>query len=278
MFRAEGRWGSDALWQVGHRTFSAVFIVAGIFVFGFNSSWQVLALWGTPLILLSLLFLYLRNIRPEFGVKLIVYRIAMPLALIDLATTIYFRSDVLVLNYFDIPKQDIGNYVAAYRFFEAVIMAITPVSLLFFRRVRLFDPGAVNKFKKIALSVMVAVGVGLCIAVATHYFSESIVSFTYGDGYEHSAGFLAVLGWSLVFVLPNALLTQALLALELDRIYLISAVIAAVANVLLNFWLVPVLGVEAVPYTTLVTEAILFVCLGGFLITKAPISTTQYII
>jgi O-antigen/teichoic acid export membrane protein len=72
----------------------------------------------------------------------------------------------------------------------------------------------------------------------------------------------------LVFVLANTVLTQAALALERERAYLWAACLAAITNVAMNCALLPRLGISAAAYTTVVTEAVLFIYLATALLGK----------
>ena len=267
LLRGSGHWAADAAWQVSQRTLSAALILGALAV-GLAAPWQVMAVWAAALLIAFLLFPSPLRCRPEFGLKPEVYKITAPLVLIDLATAVYFRSDMLVLGWFDVLQQEVGQYAAAYRLFEAVILLAGPVGLLLFRRMRLFD-GDRDAFRRsLMLHVIVAAALGVAAALAMYAASDLLVGWSYGPQYPESAGLLRVLCWGLVFVLANTVLTQAALALERDRAYLWAAGLAAVTNVAMNCALVPRLGISAAAYTTVVTEAVLFIYLATALLGK----------
>jgi O-antigen/teichoic acid export membrane protein len=243
-------------------------MILGSLATGLTAPWQVMAVWAAASLIAFLVFPSPLRCRPEFGVKPEVYKITAPLLLIDLATAVYFRSDMLVLGWFDVPQQEMGQYAAAYRLFEAVILLAGPVGLLMFRRMRLFD-GYRDAFRRsLLLYVAAAATLGVAAALAMYAASDLLVGWSYGPSYPESAGLLRVLCWGLVFVLANTVLTQAALALERDRAYLWAAGLAAIANVALNCSLVPRLGISAAAYITVVTEAVLFIYLATALLGK----------
>jgi O-antigen/teichoic acid export membrane protein len=267
LLRGTGRWAADAGWQVSQRTLSAALILGSLAI-GFTAPWQVMAAWAAASLIAFLVFPSLLRCRPEFGLKTEVYKITAPLVLIDLATAVYFRSDMLVLGWYDVPQQEVGQYAAAYRLFEAMIMLAGPVGLLLFRRMRLFD-GHMDAFRRsLLLYVAAAAALGVAAALAMYTASDLLVGWSYGPTYAESAGLLRVLCWGLVFVLANTVLTQAALALERDRAYMWAAGLAAIANVTMNCALVPRLGISAAAYTTVVTEAVLFIYLATALLGK----------
>ena len=267
LVRGQGRWAADAGWQVSQRTLSASMIL-GALAIGLTAPWQVMAAWAAASLIALLVFPSPLRCRPEFGLQPEVYKITAPLVLIDLATAVYFRSDMLVLGWFDVPQQELGQYAAAYRLFEAVILLAGPLGLLLFRRMRLFDGHRDTFRRSLLLYVAVAAALGIAVALAMYTASDLLVGWSYGPTYPESAGLLRILCWGLVFVLANTVLTQAALALERDRAYLWAAGLAAIANVAMNCALVPRMGISAAAYTAVVTEAVLFIYLATALLGK----------
>ena len=272
--RGAGRWSLDASWQMGHRTLSAALVLAVVFL-GFSQSWVVLSAWACASFLAVLLFTSPLRTFPDLSFRPEVYKIAIPLILIDLATVIYFRSDVLVLGWLGVEPNQIGQYAASYRFLEAVIMAANPIGLLLFRRIRLFK-GGVQDFKQgLKRGVFFAGVLGVFLALGLGFISVQLVAWSYGSRYPESAQFLSILAWALVFVLPNTLLTQAALALELDRAYLLAAVLAALINISLNYFFIPYFGVLASAFTSVATEAFLFILLTFFVFKGVQLKTDK---
>jgi O-antigen/teichoic acid export membrane protein len=277
LVRGQGRWAADAGWQVSQRTLSAAMILGSLAI-GLTAPWQVMAAWAAASLIAFLVLPSPLRCRPEFGLKTEVYKITAPLVLIDLATAVYFRSDMLVLGWFDVPQQEVGQYAAAYRLFEAVIMVSGPVGLLLFRRMRLFQ-GDTKVFRRsLILYVAAAAALGIAVALVMHAAADLLVGWSYGSSYPESAGLLRVICWGLVFVLPNMVLTQAALALERDRAYMWAAVLAALTNVAMNCALVPQLGIVAAAYITLATELVLFIYLAASLLgQRSPVSSKKII-
>lgn len=259
--RGAGRWSLDAGWQMGHRTLSAALILAAVFL-GFAQAWVVLAAWACASFL-SFLFLPspLRTF-PDLSFRPEVYNVALPLIFIDLATAVYFRSDILVLGWLGVESNKIGQYSASYRFFEAVIMAASPLGLLFFRRMRLFNGNTLEFKQGLKRAVLFAAVLGVFLALGLGFISEQLVAWSYGSRYPESAQLLSILAWALVFVLPNILLTQAALALELDKSYLLAALLAALINFALNYLFISYYGVLASAFTSVATEGALFILLA----------------
>lgn len=276
MLRGEGRLALDAGWQMGQRSFSAACIVLAI-VLGFHSPWHILAAWALGALTANLLFPFGLKCRPSFTFRPRLYKVVYPLLWIDLATAVYFRSDMMMLQWLGVPQEQIGQYAAGYRLIEAVILLANPVGILLFRHIRILNEDRRALGQHIPRATALAAILGVAGAAFIAGFAEPIVALTYGSNYTETAGLLAILAWSLAFVLPNAILTQAALALNLERPYVFAASIAAVSNVALNFVFITHYGPQAAAWVTIATEAVLFAILA-FALTrnlKRPCSGTS---
>ena len=272
--RGAGRWSVDAGWQMWQRTLSAALVLSVVFL-GIPQPLVVLSAWAFASFLAFILFTSPLRTFPDLSFRPEVYRIAIPLIFIDLATVIYFRSDMLVLGWLGVDSNQIGQYAASYRFLEAVIMAVNPIGLLLFRRIRLFK-GGVQDFKQgLQRGVFFAAVLGVFLASGLVFISGHLVAWSYGSRYPESAQFLSILAWALVFVLPNTLLTQAALALDLDSLYLRAACFAAFTNLALNYLLVPNYGARASAFTSVATECLLFIFLEFSVFKEIQVKTVN---
>lgn len=274
MLRGEGRLVLDAGWQMGQRSFSAACIVSAI-VLGFHSPWHILAAWALGALTANLLFPFGLKCRPNFTFRPRLHKVVLPLLCIDLATVVYFRSDMMILQWLDVPQEQIGQYAAGYRLIEAAILLANPVGVLLFRHIRILNEDRRALGQHIPRATALAAILGVAGAAIIAVLAEPVVTLTYGSKYVEAAGLLAILAWSLAFALPNAVLTQAALALELERPYVWAASIAAVCNVALNFVFIVRYGPQSAAWVTIVTEAVLFAILAFALYRNLKHSLSQ---
>jgi O-antigen/teichoic acid export membrane protein len=260
VLRGDGRLLSDAAWQMGHRTLSATFIALAISL-GFNSSWQILSVWALATLVASLIFFVNFEWRPIFSIRHGLFKVLFPLLWIDLASAVYFRADLIILKWLGVPLEKIGLYSAAYRLLEVFIILSAAVGLLLFRHIRLMTLDRIALCQKVWCATLLATILGVALALILYFLSESFVVLAFGPEYAEAVHLLAILAWSLIFLLPNVVLTQAALALELERPYALAATIAAIFNVTMNFLFVESYGLYAPAIVTIGTEAILFACL-----------------
>jgi len=259
--RGEGRFVADAGWQMGVRTVSAVAILIALAV-GASSPSGVLLAWAIGSLAAVLFWPHGQARRPRLEWHSEAYRAAAFLLWVDLATVVYFRADMLLLDAMGMPAAEIGYYAAGYRIIEALILLATPVSLLVFRALRLEWQAPLRLRARLVWALATAAIAGALAAGALMVFSEELIGVAFGTSYRESARLLEVLAWALLFILPNAVLTQAAIALNRERAYAVMATTAAIFNVGLNTWLIPRYGALGASWVTVATEAWLFVLLA----------------
>lgn len=260
IFRGEGRLVMDAGWQMWSRSFSAACIVL-VIVLGFHSPWHILAAWAFGAIVANLIFPQGLKCHPSFVFQPGLYKVVLPLLCIDLSTAVYFRSDMMILQWLGVPQERIGQYAAAYRLIEAVIFLSSPVAILLFRHMRKINEDNQVLGLHIPRTTVFAAILGIAGAAIIALLAEPVISLAYGPKYPEAAGLLVTLAWALAFILPNAVLTQAALALNLEWKYAWAASIAAACNVVLNFIFIGRYGPQAAAWVTIVTEVVLLVIL-----------------
>ena len=265
--RGEGRFGADAAWQIGARTLSAAVILLALAA-GADKPAGVLLAWAIGS-LLALVFLpHGQNRGARFEWHSEVYRTTVFLMWIELATVIYFRSDMLLMQALGVPADQIGHYAAAYRLVEAVILAFTPIALLIFRNVRLELHNPARLRRRLIMMVSAATVAGTAITALFTATAQTLIPLVYGARYAETAGLLEILAAALIFILPNAVLTQAAVALNREKAYAIIATLAAGLNLGLNAWLIPQHGPAAAAWVTVATEAGVLIMLAGYLSTQ----------
>lgn len=277
VLRGEGRFGADAAWQMGARTLSAAVILL-VLAAGVDSPAGILLAWAVGSLAAILLLPHGQTRMPRFEWHPETYRAASFLLWIDLATVIYFRADMLLMEALGVPAHELGQYAAAYRLVEAVILGFTPVALLIFRSLRLEVQNPLRMRRRMILNVTAAMLLGACIAGLLFAIADQLIPFLYGADYPDAAGLLGILAAALAFLLPNAVLTQAAVALNREKAYALVATTAAVFNVALNLWLIPIHGAVAAAWTTVATEVALLVMLVWYLSTRVRFVSAEPVV
>jgi len=254
--RAKGLFPRDALWQAMVRSLGAAGILIAIF-FVRPAPWAIFAGWSLGL-LLCLLLSPQPIPRPLFGGFRVqnIRNACFYLMAIDAATTVYYRCDIILLERLVEPAL-VGYYAAAYRFLDGIVLLAAPLGIIWFRRLRMVGEEARAFWVQIGWMSMIMSGAAVLIIVVGGLFSREIVALTFSDEYADSARLLPWLLGSLIFLLPNGILTQAAVARNRERVYAVAAGGGAVVNIGLNLILIPRFGGLGAAWATILTEAFL---------------------
>ena len=169
---------------------------------------------------------------------------------------------------------EVGQYAAALRMFDGVLLLAAPLALFFFRRLRLIRADAVAAQCLQRRSLLAATLAGVGLALGGLLLGPWVIGLLYGEAYALSAG--SLVGWlftAFVFALPNYVLTQAAVSLDRERCYLLGASLAAVSSLALNLLLVPRYGATGAAAALIATEAVLCAVLcAGLRLPRSSVS------
>ena len=75
--------------------------------------------------------------------------------------------------------------------------------------------------------------------------------------FQGSGEVLKILALAIPIIFWGYLMTQSLVALDRNRVYLTITAFAVLLNVLLNYWLIPEYGAEGAAIATVITESLI---------------------
>ncbi|OGC92010.1 MAG: hypothetical protein A2W25_00915 [candidate division Zixibacteria bacterium RBG_16_53_22] len=193
-------------------------------------------------------FVWRYVMRPIGGIDLAqsfrVLLLAAPLGLTSLLTAIYYRADFILLSHF---KGDIvvGYYNAAYTIVNTMLLfAATFSGTLLPRFSNLFvnDFEILGRLYRIAFKYLLFVGIGL--AFGTVILAGPLMNLLFGEEYLPAAAALMILIWASALMFVNSLQGTLLVASNMKRqlVYLTGA--AALVNLIVNFSLIPAIGIR----------------------------------
>ncbi len=262
VLKGKGDFDREAWWRVIVRSLTAVGVVSFLFLLSFQLEWIFIG-WITGFIIAiifqRLVSLKILIIKPATKI----YRSIAALLTIEIATLIYFKIDIVMLRHLGESLSEVGFYAAASRTLEGVIFILLPIANVFFRELRLRANDPENFVQLTVKLSCYAGGLTLIIVPLGILFGDDIIRLCFGSDYQPGSQVILWLLVSLFFMIPNIVLTQAALAINRENHYAFCAVSAALLNMALNFWLIPVYGPKGAAIGTLFTEAFLLVFLGS---------------
>jgi len=261
--KGEGMFAAEARWRVLTRTFGALSVLAFIFIF--TPSIQIILVgtivgYGISLFLLPAsckLKVFFKKLKPD------VYKSLGSLLIIDIATLIYFKIDIVMLRHLGSGLEEVGFYSAGSRFLEGLIFMHLPFATVLFREMRTRAKYPSDLIPYILKLFIFSVVSPLVIIPAGWFFSKEILHLCYGVSFIDASPLFSLLLISFFFMIPNLVLTQATLAINREFFYAKITCVAALANIVLNFYLIPTMGGKGAAIGTIITEGLVMILIGA---------------
>jgi O-antigen/teichoic acid export membrane protein len=166
-----------------------------------------------------------------------------PIAGTLIVMAIYLKWDLLVLSYFNIGRDQIGWYAAAFKIVEACSALPTILgAALFPMMIQLRKQNSGRLERLLGVSTKAVLMFSIPVAATVSLLSRQIISVLYGPKYLPGASVLAILIWCIVPVFLYFFLVFANIATGHAVYNLISGGAALVVGLLVNVALVPRIG------------------------------------
>lgn len=175
-------------------------------------------------------------------------------------------------------KQELGYFESAEKIVNIPIVLVTSLGTVMLPRMTsLLSNNENNKFSEyIDNSIKFAMLTSSAMCFGIMAVSKSFIPLFYGNGYEKCVYLYLVLLPSCLFLaFGNVIRTQYLLPKKNDRIYIISAFIGAIVNIVINFVLIPIMGSIGAAFSTLAAE--ISVCVYQASKTRKNLPIRKYI-
>ncbi|MCM1986712.1 flippase [Methanococcoides seepicolus] len=206
-------------------------------------------------------FFVKRFVRVKFEIDLTLwkhlFKEALPIAFSSVFLIIYHRIDVLMLSIM-IGDNAVGLYSAAYKLCEplglvpyAIVISLFPVMS------RAFTSSKDTLIKYYEMGFKFLVILMLPITVGTALIADRIILLIYDQSFAGSIVALEILIWSVFLVSVNLSLTSLLTSINKQGLNTLSMGVCVVANILLNYLVIPKYSYYGASITTVVTELIL---------------------
>ena len=181
------------------------------------------------------------------------------LCMVAFFTFVYFRIDILMLKYFHGDAQ-VGIYNAAYTLIQGLMlipMAVLTATFPSFSKAWASDVPKLEKDYQKSFSLFLELA--FFIFLFGFLWADKIISAIYTEAYQASAVNLKLLLIALLFIFPNYVLTQLMVATDSQDRYAFFAICCAFINIVLNFFFIPIYKGMGAAVATIITELMLFI-------------------
>lgn len=186
------------------------------------------------------------------------FREGWPLALISVFTIIYFKIDIVMLSLMR-DAAEVGYYSAAYQLIDGISIFATAFVVSVYPLLSQYYKASKKSFNRIySTSFKYLAIVALPLAVGTTLISRQIIHVLYGVSFVPAATALSILIWAAALVFIYRLPGLTLSAIGQQKAFAKLTATAAILNIVLNLFIIPLLGFIGASITTLITEVFLF--------------------
>ena len=175
------------------------------------------------------------------------------------ANYIYSLADKAMLGYLTPTLDNVGVYDYAFRIVRMLFGLLQSLGYVLLSRIA--NLNANNRQDDIKLYINKSISFSLFLGFPMMFgligIANTFVPFYLGSEFLEVSKVIVVLSPLVVLTAFNSILgTQLLLAVKKDREYTIATVLGAIINVVLNFALIPILGIYGACITSLLSEFI----------------------
>ena len=177
-----------------------------------------------------------------------------PLILSSIVVSIYMRIDQLMLQSILGPDA-VGQYSAALKLSEVwYFFPVAIVSTLFPAIVASKGLGDIVYFGRLRKLYSLLVWTAIAIALPVSFFSSYIIDLLYGESYKDASSVLQIHIWGAVFVFLGVAFSSYLTAENMTIRAFSRTAAGAFVNILLNWFLIPLYGVQGAAVATLISQ------------------------
>lgn len=190
------------------------------------------------------------------------FSVGLPLAISSLSIVIYTRIDQIMLgNYMG--EHSVGLYSAAITLSQGWVFV--PIALIMSMMPSVANAGSEEEQEeRIRQLYLVVLVLSVPVIAVLSLFPQPIVTLMFGESYRQTATILALCSVTSLFSVMGTVSYRAIVLFGGYQFIAIKMPLAALANVVMNFILIPRYGIMGAAISTLITEFISFFVLNSF--------------
>jgi O-antigen/teichoic acid export membrane protein len=215
--------------------------------------------------MLMLTFFYRRfvkpHFRPDFELWKKILKSSIPIGVTSLFAAVINRIDFLMLERMTDMHQ-VGLYAATYKIantFESLPLLMMATLYPVMARFAAEDKSRLRSVYNKGNLLFAAIGIPCGLVIS--YLSPWIIRILFGTDFVQAAQGLSILIWASVFVYLALNAGTVLISMGREKINLVINAAAALLNILLNLWLIPIRGYVGASIATVAAYAFVFIAL-----------------
>lgn len=193
--------------------------------------------------------------RPDWPIARQLFRRSSWLWVSGIVSVVYLKIDLVMIDHM-LGKAATGQYSAIARISELwYVIPVTLAARYYPEMLKMYQqswPGYLAMLRKRGSQFFL---LGAAIALLMTIFAHWIVLFAYGENFLATVTVLQIHVWAGCFVFVRSLISQHLILTGQEPLSLLSHGVGALINVAMNYWLIPLYGIEGAAWATLASYA-----------------------
>ncbi len=185
---------------------------------------------------------------------------ALPFAILNVFTIIYFRSGTLMLGAITGREELVGYYNAGYRLVESFMLFPTIIVAPIYPVISRNRGDAEQVRMVISEAVRALLFIGVSVSFPIFIFREQFTLLLFGEGYRSAISSVGILALTMIPISVNFAAGTLVAALDRQSKSNLFVLIITAINLVLNYASIKVIGVYGAALTTVLTETLLVVC------------------
>lgn len=204
------------------------------------------------------------NVRASSALTKEIFKESFPLMIIAVTTLMLARFDLVIIGKL-LDQKEVGLYSAASKTIEIGTLFAVIVCLSLYPAIlnsKKTDPAIYAKRMAMLNRLLTAGGGGLTALVFA--FAEPITLLLFGNEFVQSANILRILSFNILFVSFGQVSFRWYLSENLQTLMMYKTILAVVFNIVLNFLLIPRMGILGSAFGSILTSLIFHFLFEGF--------------
>lgn len=205
-------------------------------------------------------------------------RRALPIGIGSIMTQIYFNFDITMLGFMR-GTVEAGLYTAAYKLLMFLLLIDRVFSMVILPLISRYYKESREKLDGIlSIAVKAVIIVVLPLSAGGTVLALPIMRLIYGEGYTSSAPVLQILIWALAITTIGSIYTQGLIATGKEKKYAFAMVTGTAANIILNIFMIPTLGMIGAAVATVCSEILMVLLMRRAFVKVIRVRILPYIV
>lgn len=201
---------------------------------------------------------YFKSSFGDFDQALIkpILKTAWPFALASSLGAIMINTDTVIIGWLRAPAE-VGWYSAAQRPVQLLYIFPALFAVSLFPSLSRLAKEKTTEFKSVLFNALkIAFFASVPLAIGGVIFGKEIINLLFGADYLNAVPAFQILMLTVLIVFPAAIITNATLALDQQKNFIVFSALGAFGNIILDILLIPTYGITGSAVATVLTQII----------------------